>query len=106
MKSVNNFSLSGRLTADARLFDGKNGKIARFSIAHNFGKGMPVLFADAVMFTSKDCTIPEDILVKGKPVAISGYLRPNVVTKDDVSRTVTDFVVTSCEAIEDEEAEG
>ena len=32
---------------------------------------MPVLFADAVMFTTKDCTIPEDILVKGTIVAIS-----------------------------------
>ena len=34
MKSVNTFSLSGRLTADGRLYDSKNGIVARFSLAH------------------------------------------------------------------------
>ena len=53
MKSVNTFSLSGRLTSDARYFDSKNGKVARFTIAHNFGKGMPALFLDAVMFEER-----------------------------------------------------
>ena len=108
MKSVNSFSLSGRLTSDARFFDAKTGKVARFSIAHNFGKGMPALFTDAVMFSkngSKEVAIPEDLLKKGNPVLISGYFRPNVQTKDNVTHTTTDFVVTSCEALAEEGAE-
>lgn len=108
MKSVNTFSLSGRLTSDARYFDSKNGKVARFSVAHNFGKGMPALFLDAVMFSkngSKDVTIPEEILKKGTPVLITGYFRPNVNTKDGVKYESTDMVVTSCDPLA-EEAEG
>ena len=106
MKSVNNFSLSGRLTSDARYFDSKNGKVARFSIAHNFGKGMPALFLDAVMFSKnsgRDITIPEDLLKKGTPVLISGFLRLNVVTKDGATYENTDYVVTSCTALTDED---
>ena len=105
MKSINTFSLSGRLTSDARIFDGKNGKVARFSIAHNFGKGMPALFQDAVMFSkngSKEVTIPENLLKKGTPVLISGYFRPNNNTKDGVTYTGTDLVVTSCDPLAEE----
>ncbi len=105
MKSVNTFSLSGRLTSDARYFDGKNGKVARFSIAHNFGKGMPALFQDAVMFSkngSKDVNIPEALLKKGTPVLITGYFRPNVNTKNGVTYSNTDMVVTSCDPLAEE----
>ena len=105
MKSVNTFSLSGRLTSDARFFDGKNGKVARFSIAHNFGQGMPALFTEAVMFSkngAKDVTIPEALLKKGTPVLISGYFRPNINTKDGMKYENTDMVVTSCDPLEEE----
>ena len=105
MKSINTFSLSGRLTSDARYFDSKNGKVARFSVAHNFSKGMPALFMDAVMFSkngSKDIAIPEDLLKKGTPVLVSGYFRPNNNTKDGVSYTGTDLVVTSCDPLAEE----
>lgn len=95
MKSVNTFSLTGRLTADARYFDSKNGIIARFSVAHNFGRGIPALFIDCVIFPKKDEVIQEDLLRKGTPVLISGYLRPNTNTKDGKTYTTTDFVVTS-----------
>ena len=49
-----------------------------------FGKGMPALFQDAVMFSkngSKEVTIPEELLKKGTPVLISGYFRPNTTRK-------------------------
>lgn len=108
MKSVNTFSLSGRLTSDARFFDSKNGKVARFSIAHNFGPGMPALFCDAVMFSkngSKDVAIPEELLKKGTPVLISGYFRPNTNIKDGVKYESRDMVVTSLDPLADE-AEG
>ena len=107
MKSVNTFSLSGRLTSDARYFESKNGNIARFSIAHNFGRGQAALFVDAVMFPKKGETLPEDLLKKGTPVLISGYMKPNLNTKDGKTNTTTDFVVTSLSAneVEDEGAE-
>ena len=95
-------------SSDARYFDSKNGKVARFSVAHNFGKGMPALFLDAVMFSkngSKDITIPEEILKKGAPVLITGYFRPNINTKDGVKHESRDMVVTSCDPLA-EEAEG
>ena len=95
MKSVNTFSLTGRLTADANFFESKNGRIARFSLAHNYGKGVPALFIDAVIFPKKGQSIPEDLLKKGTPVLISGYLRPNTNTKDGKTYTTTDFVVTT-----------
>lgn len=109
MKSINTFSLSGRLTSDARFFDSKNGKVARFSIAHNFAQGGPALFIDAVMFPksgSKEVTIPEDILKKGTPVIVSGYMKPASVAKDKEAkpRQTIDMVVTSCDP--QDEAEG
>lgn len=106
MKSINSFSLSGRLTKDARFFDSKNGKVARFAIAHNFGKDMPALFLDAVMFPkngAKDVDIPKKLLKKGTPVVISGYFRPNVHTKNGVKYESQDLVVTSCEPLTEEE---
>ena len=105
MKSVNTFSLSGRLTSDARFFDGKNGRVARFSIAHNFGKGMPALFADVVMFGkngNKDVDISEELLTKGTPVLVSGYFRVSVTSKDGVTYENKDMVATSCEPLEAE----
>ena len=106
MKSVNTFSLSGRLTSDARFFDSKNGKVARFSIAHNFGKGMPALFMDAVMFSKtsgREIIIPDELLKKGTPVLISGFFRLNVIKRDGATYENVDYVVTSCTALEGEE---
>ncbi len=103
MKSVNTFSLTGRLTADANYYESKNGRIARFSIAHNFGKGVPALFVDCVIFPKKGQSIPEDLLTKGTPVLISGYMKPNANTKDGKTYTTTDYVVTSLSANQDED---
>ena len=109
MKSVNTFSISGRLTANARIFDAKkNGKVARFSIAHNFAKGEPALFLDAVMFSrngGKDINIPEELLTKGTPVVISGYMKMTVNKKDGITYESKDLVVTSIEPLA-EEGEG
>ncbi len=105
MKSVNTFSISGRLTADARYFDSKNGKVARFTIAHNFGKGEPALFLDAVMFPkngSKTVTIPENLLTKGTPVIISGYMKMTVNKKDGVTYESKDLVAVSCDPLTEE----
>ena len=103
MKSVNTFSLTGRLTADARYFESKNGKIARFSIAHNFGRNVPALFIDCVIFPKKDEILQEDLLKKGTPVLVSGYLRPNNTAKDGKTYNATDFVVTSLSPAEVED---
>ena len=103
MKSVNTFSLSGRIVADAKYFDSKNGIIARYSVAHNLGRGVPALFVDCVSFPKKGEKIQEDLLKKGTPVIISGYLRPNTNTKDGKTYTTTDYVVTSLSANQDED---
>ena len=106
MKTVNSFYLSGRLTADARYFEGKNGKVARFSIAHNFGPGQQPLFVDAVMFSktgAKDTPIPEDLMKKGTPVQVCGFFRP-AKTKDGNKYSGFDLVVASCDPLEDEGA--
>ncbi len=95
MKSVNTFSLSGRIVADAKYFESKNGLIARYSVAHNLGRGVPALFVDCVTFPKKGEMIQEELLKKGTPVLISGYLRPNANTKDGKTYNTTDFVVTS-----------
>ncbi len=110
MKSVNTFSLSGRLTSDARYFDSKNGKVARFTVAHNFGKGEPALFLDAVMFSKnsgRDITIPEDLLKKGNPVLLTGYMKL-MVTKNKTTGIVyesKDLVVVSCDPLAEEAEE-
>ena len=110
MKSINTFAISGRLTSDANIYDGKKGKVARFDIAHNYGKGMDALFVKAVMFSKngkKDVNIPENLLKKGQAVTVSGYLRPNNNTKDGKTYRDIDFVVLSCVETADEgEAEG
>ena len=105
MKTINSFYLSGRLTADARIFEGKTGKAARFSIAHNFGHGQQPLFVDAVMFSkigAKDTPIPEDLLKKGTPVQICGIFRPAKTAEGKYSGF--DLVVASCDPLEDESA--
>ena len=103
MKSVNTFSLSGRLTADARYYESKNGLIARFSLAHNFGKGDPALFVDAVIFPRKGLVIPEDLLVKGSPVQISGFLKPSTNTKEGKTYNSIDWVVSSISSADEGE---
>ena len=109
MKSINTFAVSGRLTSDAQIYDGKNGKVARFSIAHNFGKGMDPLYLDTVMFSKngkKAVEIPVDLLKKGQAVELGGYLRPNIST-DEAGKTYRriDFVVLTCNAPAEAEAE-
>lgn len=106
MKSINSFSLTGRCVADANYYESKNGKIARFSVAHNFGKGVPALFIDCVIFPKKGLNIAEDLLTKGTPVLISGYMKPNTNTKDGKTYTTTDFVVNSLTANQDEDDGG
>ena len=106
MKTLNSFTLSGRLTADARYFEGKTGKVARFSIAHNFGHGQQPLFVDCVMFSktgAKDTPIPEDLMKKGTPVQVCGFFRP-AKTKDGNKYSGFDLVVASCDPLEDESA--
>lgn len=108
MKSVNTISLSGRLTSNAQYFDSKKGKVARFTVAHNFAKGEPALFLNVVMFgkkSKKDSTIPEALLTKGTPVLINGYLKRTVNTKDGVTYESLDLVAVSCDPLK-EEAEG
>ena len=105
MKTINSFSLSGRLTADARYFEGKTGKVARFSIAHNFAHGQQPLFVDCVMFSktgAKDTPIPENLLTKGTPVQIRGLFRPAKTSEGKYSGY--DLVVGSCDQLEDESA--
>lgn len=106
MKTVNSFNLSGRLTSDANIFDSKNGKVARFSIAHNYGIGHQALFVDCVMFSktgAADTPIPEDLLKKGTPVQVFGFFRP-AKNKDGKRNSGIDLVVGSCDRLEDESA--
>jgi len=106
MKTANSFYLTGRLTSDARIFDGKNGKVARFSLAHNFVTGTPALFVDLVMFSktgAKDTPIPEDLLKKGTPVQVCGFFRP-AKTQDGKKSTGMDLVVASCDPIAEAES--
>lgn len=106
MKTYNSFYLTGRLTSDARIFDGKNGKVARFSLAHNFVTGTPALFVDLVMFSktgAKDTPIPENLMKKGTPVQVCGFFRP-AKTKDGNKYSGFDLVVASCDPLEDESA--
>ena len=108
MKSINTFALSGRLTANARIFESKNGKVARFTIAHNFSKGEPALFLDAVMFPkngSKDVNIPEALLTKGTPVIVTGYMKRTANKKDGITYESNDLVVVSCDPLEEEAEE-
>lgn len=98
MKSTNSFAISGRLTSDATI--SKTGAVARFRIAHNFGKDMEPLFVDCVMFSKngkKDVEIPTDLLKKGNAVLVSGYQRPNVYVNPEGKKYVrTDYVVLTC----------
>ncbi len=106
MKNANCFSLTGRLTSDARFFDSKNGKVARFSLAHNFVTGTPTLFVDLVMFSktgAKDTPIPEDLLKKGTPVEVSGFLRPGK-SQDGKKPAGMVLVAASCEPIAEAES--
>lgn len=99
MKTANSFYLTGRLTSDARIFDGKNGKVARFSLAHNFVNGTPTLFVDLVMFSktgAKDTPIPEDLLKKGAPVQVCGFFRPSKPQEGKKTSGI-DWVTASCE---------
>lgn len=105
MKTANCFYLTGRLTADARYFDSKTGKVARFSLAHNFASGAPTLFVDVVMFSktgTKDTPIPENLLKKGTPVQVSGIFRASK-PQEGKKTTGVDLVVASCEPADEVE---
>lgn len=111
MKSANNISLSGRLTADAVSNESKN--FARFTIAHNMGKdaqgNQRVLFLEATMFNKnhkRDVVIPFDLLKKGQPVLVNAWLTPDSYTnKDGKTVNTVRYIVKSVEAITPEEAD-
>lgn len=111
MKSSNNISLSGRLTADAITNESKS--YARFTVAHNMGKdeqgNSKVIFLEVTMFNKnhkKDVVIPFDLLKKGQNVLVNAWLQPDTYTNKD-GKTVNSlkYVVKSVEAITAEEAE-
>ena len=109
-QSTNNFEISGRLTSDPSVSTAKNGqKIVRFDIAHNFGKDMDPLFVSVVMFEkngSKTVKIPMNLLKKGSPVTVSGYLRPNnFTTSEGKNIRRIDFVALAIEETEVRAAE-
>ena len=105
-QSINSVILTGRLTADAQPLASKAG--VRFSIAHNMGKGNPVLFADFTMFSKNgrfENKIPTDLLVKGQAVTVKAFMKPNQFTKADGTEVKTiQFIVKSVEALEPEQA--
>lgn len=105
--SKNNFVFSGRLTADATTNASQN--YARFTLAHNFGKDKDPLFLDFVMFNKngkKDIKIPFDLLKKGSPVIVEGYLRPDNFTNKE-GKTIKDvaYVVLSVSKATEVEAD-
>lgn len=111
MKSTNNLSLSGRLTADAVTNEAKS--YARFTIAHNMGRdaegNQKAIFIELSMFAknhNKNVAIPFDLLKKGQPVVVNAWMMPDSYTAKD-GRTVNTvrYVVKSVEAITPEEAD-
>lgn len=107
MKSINNISLSGRLTSDARTNDAKN--FAKFTLAHNMGKDN-ALFIDFTMFSrngKNEKTIPWDLLKKGTPVKVEAFMRNNLLTNQETGEVtkVVQFVVKSVSPITEAEAE-
>lgn len=107
MKSVNNFTLSGRLTADAKALKDNAG--ASFSIAHNMGKNNKPLYEDFVIFSTKngkETAIDWNLLKKGTPVVVSAYRRDDSYT-DANGHLIrkNQWVVKKIEAITPEEAD-
>ena len=111
MKSSNNITLSGRLTADAISNESKS--FARFTIAHNMGKdaqgAQKVLFFEATMFAKnhkREVAIPFDLLKKGQPVLVNAWLMPDSYTnKDGKTVNTVKYVVKTVEAITNEDAD-
>lgn len=105
--SKNNFTFSGRLTADAVTNEGKS--YARFTLAHNLGKDNAPLFLDIVMFNknrSHKVKIPFDLLKKGAPVIASGYMKPDSYTnKEGKEITKIQFIALSVKTATAEEAD-
>lgn len=106
MKSTNNVTLTGRLTADATTNESKS--FARFAIAHNMGDD--VVFNDFVMFAKKGnrtVEIPFDILTKGTPVKVNAFMRRRVdstAKNEDGTEKRTyrvDLIVKSIEVLAD-----
>ena len=107
--SRNSFEVSGRIVRNAETFNGKNGKVARFSVAHNFGKDMDPLYIDVVMFSKngkKEVEIPEGLLTKGTAVIVSGFMKPNIY-KNEAGKTYrrVDYVALTVQAIAADPAE-
>ena len=105
-QSINSVILTGRLTADAQPLASNAG--VRFSIAHNMGKGNPVLFADFTMFSKNGKftkEIPSDLLKKGQAVKVSAFMKPNDYTKADGTEVRSiQFIVKTVEALVPEQA--
>lgn len=98
MESINNITLTGRLTADATTNESKS--FARFAIAHNMGKDKTPVFANFVMFAKNGRftnEIPFDLLKKGTPVKVEAYMYPD-------GKSIS-LVVKSVTVIPNEEAE-
>ena len=106
MKSKNNVTITGRVTADAQPMANESG--VRFSVAHNMGKDKQTLFIDCTMFARNGSfvnKIPTDLLKKGQAVTVSAFMKPNSYTKED-GTTVRgiQFIVKKVEALEPDQA--
>ena len=96
--SANDFSLSGRLTADAVVNDA--GNRCTFSIAHNFGGDTGVQYIDVVMFSKKG-EFPSELLKKGTPVVAHCYFAANNYTNAQGEKKYrTQFIIKSVEPAE------
>lgn len=101
--SINNITLSGRLTADAATNEAKS--FAGFTIAHNMGPEK-VIYPEFVMFAKNgkfEKKIPFDLLKKGTPVKVNAYFQ--VAEKDEYNKTGYRFLVKSVEPLTEAEAD-
>lgn len=88
---MNSVNLIGRLVADAEKFgeDGKNYKVAKFTLAINNGE--KAIFIKVNIF-SKSKKLVDEYLKKGKMVGITGILDINEF-KTKKGDSVTQYVV-------------
>ena len=101
--SINNITLSGRLTADAVTNEAKS--FAGFTIAHNMGPDK-VIYPDFVMFAKNgksEKKIPFELLKKGTPVKVNAYFQ--FAEKDEYNKTGYRFLVKNVEPLPEIEAE-
>lgn len=99
--SINNITISGRLTADAVSNEAKT--FAGFTIAHNMGKDK-VVYPEFAMFAKNgkfEKKIPFDLLKKGKAVKVNAFFQ--AAEKDEYNRSGYRFVVKSVEALTEAE---